>query len=109
MSQVASSGTGTVHCMVIGELSPVKSSKKRPEVKYFHGQINDGIQTMRLVLFDPTLRSKLEEAQKDEGSVALQNCFIKRGRDNDDFEVHVNNQTSIIPSAKKFRVDSMTN
>ena len=105
VSQVASSGTGTVHSMVIGEVSPVKSSKKRPEVKYFHGQISDGIKTMRLVSFDPTLRSKLEEVQKDKGSVALQNCFIKRGRDNDDFEVHVNNKTSIIPSAKKFRVD----
>jgi len=103
VSQVASSGTGTVHSMVIGEVSPVKSSKKRPEVKYFHGQISDGIKTMGLVSFDPTLRSKLEEVQKDKGSVALQNCFIKRGRDNDDFEVHVNNKTSIIPSAKKFK------
>jgi len=105
VSQVASSGTGTVHCMVIGEVSPVKSSKNRPEVKYFHGQISDGLKTMRLVSFDPGLRAKLQEAQKDKGSVALQNCFIKRVRDNDNFEVHVNNKTSIIPSPKKFKVD----
>jgi len=71
----------------------------------FHGQISDGIKTIRLVSFDPGLRAKLQEAQNDKGSVALQNCFIKKGRDNDDFEVHVNNKTSVIPSPKKFKVD----
>ena len=105
VSEVASSGTGTVHGIIVGQVLPVKSSKKRPDVKYFEGQISDGVKTMRLVSFEPTLRCKVEEAQKAKRGVALQNCFFKRSRDNDDFEVHVNKKTSILPSPKKFRID----
>ena len=53
VSEVASSGTGTVHGIIVG-VSPVKSSKKRSDVKYFEGQISDGVKTMRLVSFEPT-------------------------------------------------------
>ena len=45
------------------------------------------------------------QAQRGKGSVALQNCFVKRSGDNDDFEVHVNNKTSFLRSPKKFKVD----
>ena len=100
VSEVAYSGTGTVHGIIVGQVSPVKSSKKRPDVKYFEGQISDGVKTMRLVSFEPTLRCKVEEAQKAKRGVALQNCSFKRSGDNDDFEVHVNKKTSILPSPK---------
>ena len=45
---VASSSTGksTVHGIVIGELSPVKTSKKRSDVKYFDGAFSDGRKTL---------------------------------------------------------------
>lgn len=39
----ASTGTGTVHGMVIGQVSAVKTSTKRNEVKYFDGQFSDGV------------------------------------------------------------------
>ena len=39
VSEVASSGTGTVHGVIVGQVSPVKTSKKRPDVKFFDGQI----------------------------------------------------------------------
>ena len=45
VSEVASSGTGTVHGIIIGQVSPVKSSKKQTDVKYFEGQISDGVKT----------------------------------------------------------------
>ena len=39
VSEVASSGTGTVHGVIVGQVSPIKISKKRPDVKFFEGQI----------------------------------------------------------------------
>ena len=39
VSEVASSGTGTVHGVIFGQVSPIKTSKKRPDVKFFEGQI----------------------------------------------------------------------
>ena len=44
--------------------------------------------------------SELDEAQKAQHSLALQNCVVKRNRDNDDFEIHVNNRTSLVQSPK---------
>jgi len=41
---------------------------------------NDGVRTMRLVLFVPTLRSKLKEAQKGKGSMALQTVVLREVR-----------------------------
>ena len=74
VSEVALSGSGTI---LIGQVSPVKSSKKRPDIKYFEGQISDDVKTMQLVSFEPTLRCKVEEAQKTKRSVALQNCSLR--------------------------------
>ena len=36
-SEVASSRTGAVHGVIVGQLSPVKLSRKRPDGKYFEG------------------------------------------------------------------------
>ena len=40
VSDITSPGVGTVHGVVIGEVSPVKASSKRSDVKYFEGQIS---------------------------------------------------------------------
>ena len=98
----ASTLSGTVHGVVVGELSPVKTSSKNRAVKYFDGRFSDGKKTVRLVSFDPTLRNKFEEIRKSGEGLALQNCFVKRKAD--DFELHVNNKSSIISSPKKFKV-----
>ena len=37
VSEVASSGTGTIHGFIVGHVSPIKSSKKQPDSKYFEG------------------------------------------------------------------------
>ena len=59
---LASPGTGIVHGMVVGQVSPVKTSSKRNEVKYFDGQFSDGVNAVRLVSFEPNLCSKIEQA-----------------------------------------------
>ena len=56
-----SSGTGTVHGVLVGQVSPIKTSRRRGDVKYFEGQLSDG-KKLRLVSFKPSLHSKFEEA-----------------------------------------------
>lgn len=70
---------------------------------YFEGQFSDGTKRL-LASFEPKLRSQFDEAQKAQCSLAVQNCVVKRNRDNDDFEIHVNKQTSLVQSPKKFKV-----
>ena len=72
VSGVASSGTGTVYGIIVGQVSPVKTSKKQLDVKFLEGQISDGVKTIRLVSFEPILRCKVEEEQKAKRGVALQ-------------------------------------
>ena len=57
-----SAGSGTVHGVLIGEVSPVKTSRRRSDVKYFESQLSDGKKTVRLVSFEPSLHHKFEEA-----------------------------------------------
>ena len=46
----------TVHGMVV-EVSPIKASRKNPDVKYFSGKITDGKKAARVISLDPKLRS----------------------------------------------------
>ena len=97
------SSLGTVRGVLVDEVSPIKTSRKRNDVKYFEGQFSDGKKTVCLVSFEPKLRGQLDEAQKAHRSLALQNCIAKRNRDNDNFEIRVNNCTSLVQSPKKFK------
>ena len=38
--------SGTVHGVVVGEVSPVKTSSKNRAVKYFDGRFSDGKKTV---------------------------------------------------------------
>ena len=61
---IGASSLGTVHGVLVGEVSPIKTSRKRNNVKYFEGQCSDGKKTVRLVTFEPKVRGQLDEAQK---------------------------------------------
>ena len=98
------SSSGTVHGALVSEASPIKTSRKRNDVKYFEGQFSDRKKTVSLVSFELKLRGQLDEAQKAQRSLALQNCIVKRNQDNDDFEIHVNNCTSLVQSPKKIQI-----
>ena len=77
-----STSSGTFHGVVIGELSPIKTSSKNSAVKYFDGRFSDGKTTVRLISFDPKLHARLNEIQKSGYRVALENCLVKRKADN---------------------------
>ena len=46
----------TVHGMVV-EVSPIKTSRKNPDVKYFSGKSTDGKKAATVISLDPKLRS----------------------------------------------------
>ena len=86
-----SSGTGTVHGMTISQVSPIKSSTKRKDVKYFYSQVTDGVKTVQLVSLSRGYVAKLK--------LRYHNVVwhLKTA--------HENNRTSIVPSPKKFKIE----
>ena len=97
----------TVHGVVVGELSPVKDSRGKAGVRYFEGQLSDGKKTVRMVSFEPKLRSDLDRFRKSGKGVELVNCCIKRSKmsGGETLEIVAGCRSSVKPSAKKFRVD----
>ena len=63
ISTTGASSSGTVHGILVGEVSPIKTSRKRNDIKYFEGQFSDGKKTVCLVSFEPKLRGQMDEAQ----------------------------------------------
>jgi len=97
------SSKSTVHGVLVGEVSPVKTSRKRSDVKYFDGKFSDGKKTVRVVSFEPRLHKEFQDAQREKRPVSIQNCLLKRNRD--EIEILVDSKTSITSSPKKFRVN----
>ena len=104
---VAPSSSATVHDVFVGDVSPVKTSRKNTSVKYFESQLCDGKKTVRVVSFEPKFRNEIEDAKNGQYGVALKNCCVKMSRltDNDEFEIIAGHKTSILKFPKKFRIE----
>ena len=102
-SNVEEKKQATVHGVFVGDLSPIKVSRKCPDRKYFEANLSDGRKTIRMVSFDPNLRKTVEEAHKEKREVAVTKCSVKRGL-GDAFEIIANEKTSIVNSPKKFKI-----
>ena len=107
VSEVCEAKGATVHGMLIGELSPVKESRSTVGVRYFEGQFSDGKKTVRIVSFEPKLRSDLERLKNSSESVALMNCSVQKSKrpGSDELEIVAGSRSSCMPSPKKFKVD----
>ena len=68
----------TVHGVVLGTVSPVKTSTLNRGVKYFDGTFSDGKKTLRMVSFEPKLRGQLEGICENKYVVLL--CEEKQDR-----------------------------
>jgi len=97
------SAKSSVHGVLVGEVSPLKTSRKRSDVKYFDGKFSDGKKTVRLVSFEPKLHKEFQDAQREQRPVVIEDCILKRNRDQ--MEIVVDNKTTITNSPKKFRVN----
>ena len=65
VSNIEEEENATVHGVVL-ELSPMKTSHKNQDIKYFNGKLSDGKKMARLISFEPNckLRPSLEKNQK---------------------------------------------
>ena len=94
-------------CGVVTELSPVKVSWKNERVKYFVGKVSDGVKTVRIVLFEPCLRSKMEKSRLEGSVVSIVNCQIKQALQvgSSDYEIVASNRSKVEASpTKKFEL-----
>ena len=109
VSDLVPSTSTNVEGVFVGDLSPIKTSRRKPNVKYFEGQLSDGCKTVRFVSFEPKLHSKVNEAREDLRGISLKNCAVKRSRQGEnELEVLVSSQTKIQNSPKKFKLDGET-
>ena len=102
VSDIAECNFATVHRVFVGAVSPVKSSRKKSDVKYFEANLSDRDKTVRLVSFEPRLRAEVEEANKTRCQVSVSNCCVKQNR-GDALEILANNKSSIVSSPKNFK------
>jgi len=84
-----------LHGVVVGQLSPLKMSKKRTNVKYYDDTFSDGRKSVRL-------DQHFVDAQREQHVVVLENCILKRNRD--ELEILVENKPTMLNCPKKFRV-----
>ena len=52
VSEVMVCNSATVHGVFIGEVSPVKHSRTKTDVRYFEGKLSDGKKTVWMVSFE---------------------------------------------------------
>ena len=95
-------GNVNVRC-VVTQLPPMKTGKNK-KVKYFHGKLTDGKSTMKLVGFEPKLRTRMDKAQKEKNTVVLSNCFVKESVYEEGREVMATIKTKVMLSPKKLKV-----
>ena len=98
----------TVHGVMV-EVSPIKPSKKNPDVKYFSGKISDGNKVVRMISFDPKLRTALDKSKEEKKTVALVNCNIRESKfDESGLEIVTNSCTKVehSPDPKRFKIDT---
>lgn len=95
-----------VHGVVL-ELSPVKSGRKNPDVKYFSGRLSDGKKVATLVSFDPKLHTDMEKSRIERNSIALVDCKICEGKFAPGLEITTGTHTRITTSPKKFTIDEI--
>ena len=91
---------------VVLDVSPIKSSRNNPSVKYFSARITDGKKCARMISFEPKLRPSLETYQVEGSTVALVNCRIKPGKYDPALEIMASHNTEVTcTSPKKFKLD----
>ena len=86
-------------------MSPVKTSRKNPDIKYFSGKISDGKKVARMISFHPPLRPTLDDSRKQQSTIAMVNCKIQESKFEPGLEVTASSRTKIESSPKKFKLD----
>lgn len=82
---------------IVTQLSPVKQSRSNSHVKYFDGKLSDGKKTLKLIAFDPLLRTQMDKSRLDHTPIAIMNCQVK---ENTKFLSASNEKLEILASSR---------
>lgn len=106
ISEMIPSKAATIHGVVVGNLSPVKTSRKRADVQFFEGNLTDGKKVARLISFEPNLRGEIDQMRQSGQSVKLSNCSVQQSKlSGSDLEVVLNKRTNLCKSPNKYTID----
>ncbi len=61
------------HGVVVGDVSPVKESRRKAGVKYFDAMVSDKKKLCVMVSFEPKLRVTFEKARESGEGIAISN------------------------------------
>ena len=89
ISEMSTSMFANVHGLVVGDLSPIKCSRKRSDVEYFEGSLSDGKKVVRMVSFKPKLHNEFQKMRESGESVKVSNCCVQDSKQSDELEVVV--------------------
>jgi hypothetical protein len=92
---------------LITELSPVKKSKKNPQVEYFDGKLSDGQKSLRMVCFKKDLHSNIAKAKEEKSIVTLTNCRVKSSAGQNQLEILLTDTSRLLPATKSFDIDGI--
>ena len=108
VSQLQECSYGTIHGTFVGDVSPIKSSRKRADVKYFDGWISDKEATATVVSFMPKLRENVERACNTKEAIAITNCIVQRSKTEGckNLEIVVGSHSNVQNPPKKFSIDN---
>ena len=108
LSSLNQSSSASVH-FVVSQVSPIKQSKKKKNVKYFDSKITDGTKVVTAILFDPKLRQAFEKSLTNRCPINLTNCVVKQiqsTNDDQQFEILANNSSKVDDSTKSFSLSN---
>ena len=64
VSELEAGDNTIVHGHIL-ELSPIKTSKNKPDCSYFNGKLSDGVKVARFVSFEPKLCLSLDRLRQE--------------------------------------------
>ena len=64
ISNLMPSNSTNVEGVFVGPISPIKTSKKNTNIKYFEESLSDNSKTVRFVSSEPKLRPQIEQARE---------------------------------------------
>ena len=66
----------SVHGIIV-DVTSIRSTKRYSARKYFNADVTDGKETLKLVCFNPPMRSRIEKYKKSRKPCTIKNCSIK--------------------------------
>ena len=105
VSEIVQCKNATVHGLVVGAISPVRTSKKNSEIKFFESQLCDGKEVVRVISFNPHLRQDFTKFKELNEEIILADCTVQASKITQNLEILANSKTKISKSPKKFKLD----